>query len=478
MSTRSKIRHDVYGAPERQDAAVNLARGHRTIVWTIRNDHADALEDACAVAGLRVAQIAGTTEDVQRVAIVHAFQAGELDVLVSKPSVIGHGVNLQSADRMIFAGYDESYEAMHQAIRRAHRQGRVGQLDVYVLTTPEEEGVIHTLNVKAERWKEDAARQEQEFVSALGADLEAYRTGATMAAYVDVPDRLPEIQTEHFRLIHGDSIEVMGEMEPESVDMSVFSPPFSSLFTYSSETADMGNCSDDGEGEFNIHFAHFAERLCRVMKPGRVVALHLAQLVAFRARHGRKGIRDFRGTIIQAMEGAGFLYYGEFIIPKNPQAAAIRTKSERLQFSQFRRDSLESSPALNDYVLEFRKPGTQSAPVINDVSNEEWIRWASGVWGDIQETDVLSCHAARSEEDEKHVCPLQLSVIERCVRLWSNPGEIVFSPFGGIGSEPYTAIRQRRFGMAIELKAEYFKQAADNCYRAEAETHHQMRLSV
>lgn len=478
MSTRAQVRASIYDDPARMDAVVHLARHGRSIVWATRNNHADALEDALALAGLRVRQIAGTTPDDERVVIVRAFQAGELDVLVSKASVIGHGVNLQSADRMIFAGYDESYEAMHQAIRRAHRQGRAGRLDVFVPMAPEEEGTVYALQAKAARWAEDARRQQAEFVEALRGDLHAFRTGGEMTSYADTPDRLAPVETDHFRLIHGDSIEAMGDMEPDSVDLAVFSPPFASLFTYSSETADMGNCSDQGEEEFNIHFAHFAERLCRIMKPGRVVALHLAQLVAFRARHGRKGIRDFRGAVVRIMEEGGFHYYGEFVIPKNPQAAAIRTKSERLQFSQFRRDSLESSPALNDYVLEFRKPGAQAVPVVNDVSNEEWIRWASGVWGDINETDVLGYHQARGEQDEKHICPLQLTVIERCVRLWSNPGEVVFSPFAGIGSEPFTAIRQRRFGLGVELKAEYFRQAVANCERAESETYQQQALDL
>lgn len=469
MSARAQMRASLYSDHARNDAVVGLARGYRTIVWVTRNGHADAIEDAIARAGLLVRQIAGTTPDAERVSIVRDFQAGDLDVLVSKASVIGHGVNLQSADRMIFAGYDESYEAMHQAIRRAHRQGRSGRLDVFVLMAPEEEGTVSALQQKARIWYDDSQRQQAEFVDALRDDLSAYRTGARMETHMDLPQRLEPVETDHFRLIHGDCVEVMGEMEPESVDLAVFSPPFASLFTYSSETADMGNCSDQGMEEFNIHFAHFAARLHRVMKLGRVVALHLAQLIAFRARHGRKGVRDFRGAVIRIMEEAGFHYYGEFVIPKNPQAVAIRTKSERLQFSQFKRDSLESSPALNDYMLEFRKPGEQSVPVRNDVSNEEWIQWASGLWGDIRETDVLSYRQARGDNDEKHICPLQLTVIERCVRLWSNPGEVVLSPFGGIGSEPYTAIRQRRFGLGIELKAEYFQQAVDNCRRAEAE---------
>lgn len=476
MSQRSTIRHNLYGDTERTERAVELCHGAPSIVWAIRNEHADGLERALREAGLRVAQIAGTTADEDRVSILRDFQAGALDVLVSKPKVIGHGVNLQRAERMIFAGYDESYEALHQAIRRAHRQGRTGEVEVYLLVAPEERAVLAALRDKGQRWRDESERQEREFARALAGDLEAYHQGLTMATHTDTTERLPEARSKHYWLRHGDSIELMGEMEPESVDLSVFSPPFASLFTYSSEPADMGNCSDQATEEFNLHFTHFCERLFRVMKPGRVVCLHLAQLVAFRARHGRKGVRDFRGDVVRVMEDAGFHYYGEFVIPKNPQAVAIRTKSERLQFSQFKRDSLESSPALNDYVLEFRKPGKQAVPVLNDVSNEEWIRWASGVWDDIRETDVLSYQSARGEEDEKHICPLQLTVIERCVRLWSNPGEVVFTPFLGIGSEVYTAIRQRRVGWGVELKGEYYRQAVKNARAAVSETYHQGNL--
>jgi DNA modification methylase len=477
MSQRSRLRKAVYADGPRLDRIAELCIGS-TIVWATRNAHADAIEKHLTASGLRVVQIAGATPDEDRVKALRAFRAGTVDVLVSKPSVIGHGVNLQAAQSMVFAGYDESYESFHQAVRRAHRQGRVGQLSVHVLVTPEEVVVVRTLERKAAQWKVDSARQESEFVAALRGDLAAYHKGEKMTTLDETLEQLADVETGHFRLIHGDCVEQMALMEPDSVDMSIFSPPFASLFTYSSASADMGNCSDSGEVEFGLHFAHFADALLRVMKPGRVVALHLAQLIAFRARHGRKGLRDFRGATIATMEASGFIFYGEFVVPKNPQAVAIRTKSERLQFSQFKRDSLESSPALNDYVLEFRKPGTQAEPVKTDVSNEEWIRWASGVWGDIRETDVLSGYATRGQEDEKHICPLQLTVIERCVRLWTNPGEVVFSPFAGIGSEPYTAIRQRRFGLGIELKAEYFQQAADNCYRAESQTYHQGVLDL
>lgn len=476
MSQRSKIRQGLYADDNRMDRIVELARGHACIVWAKFNAHADALQDALATAGIKVRQIAGTTSDEDRVAIVRAFQAGDLDCIVSKASVIGHGVNLQRCDRMIFAAYDESYEAFHQAVRRAHRQGRVGQLEIFLPVTPDEDRIIRALETKGQRWRDDSARQEQEFARNLAADLMAYREGKAMSEKIDTAERLPAVQTDYYRLIHGDCIEEMDRLDADSMDLAVFSPPFSNLYTYSSETADMGNCQD-GTVEFNLHFAHFSDALLRVMKPGRVVCLHLAQLVSFRARQGRKGLRDFRGTVIDAMEDSGFLFYGEFVIPKNPQATAIRTKSERLQFSQFRRDSLESSPALNDFVLEFRKPGKQAVSVSPQVSNEEWIEWASGVWHGINESDVLSgWRRARGDDDEKHICPLQLEVIERCIRLWSNEGEVVFTPFLGIGSEAYQAIKLKRKAVGVELKAEYFAQAVCNCDMAVSETHDQLSL--
>jgi superfamily II DNA or RNA helicase/DNA modification methylase len=493
MSQRATLRGEAYADRRRIDAIVREAQGKRTVVWCLRNEQADAAEKALRASGLRVAQIAGTTLDQDRVRYVRAFVAGELDALVSKAKVIGHGVNLQQTERMIYAGYDESYETRHQTIRRGHRQGRKGSLDVVYLATPAEQQILATLNAKGCEWLENTSRQEAEFRRALSGDLAAYHSGAPMQVESESRHVHPPVETEFYRLIHGDSILHMAEtLESDSVDLAVFSPPFSSLFTYSSEAADMGNCSDQDTVEFNIHFEHFCRSLYRVMKPGRVVCLHLSQLIAFRARHGRKGLRDFRSDVIRVMENcfrgedgrtSGFYYYGEWVIPKNPQAVAIRTKTERLQFSQFKRDSLESSPALNDYVLEFRKPGAQAVPVKNDVTNEEWIKWASGVWEDIRESDVLSHRAARGDADEKHIAPLQLTVIRRCIRLYSNPGETVLTPFLGVGSEAYEAIKAGfegksapRFAVGIELKEEYYLQAVANAERAVSEALGQFRL--
>lgn len=476
LAERSHVLKDEYASDTRMRAILEHVKGKPSLVWVIRNKHGDDVERMLASSGIRVGQVAGATSEDERVRIIRAFNAGELDTIVSKASVIGHGVNLQRTQVMVFAGYNESYEAFHQAVRRAHRQGRTGTLKVVMLVAEPERRIIEALDKKAVQWKEDSRRQESSFREALAADIHAYHTGGTMLTTPEQSEREPSVETEHFTLINGDSIEAMGDMDENSIDLSVFSPPFASLFTYSSDVADMGNTSEHEDVEFDMHFAHFADALFRVMKPGRVVALHLAQIIAFRVRHGRKGVRDFRGRVINVMEDSGFHYYGEFVIPKNPQAVAIRTKSERLQFSQLRRDSLESSPALNDYVLEFRKPGKQAVRVLSDASNEEWISWASGAWTDINETEVLQHRQARADDDEKHLAPLQLEVIRRIIRLWSNPGEVVLSPFAGIGSEVYTAIKLKRYGLGVELKPEYFREAVKHCEDAVATTHHQLSL--
>jgi len=481
MSDRATIRRACDASPDRMGVVVHHAAKAPSIVWALRNSHADACEREIRAAGVKVAQIAGRTSDEDRVRIIREFQAGELDCIVAKPKVIGHGVNLQRADVMVFAAYNESYESHHQAVRRAHRQGRIGTLHVVMPMALEEQRVIATLRRKGAEWERTADEQEAAFTSALAGEVATYRdTGAVDATETHRRDqRMDSTRGEHYWLANDDSIRVMrDDMAPESVDLAVFSPPFSALFTYSSQPEDLGNCSEhDNDAEFSIHFAHFADALLRVMKQGRVVCLHLQQLIAFRAKHGRKGLRDFRGMVIGRMEAAGFHYYGEFVVSKNPQATAIRTKSERLQFTQFKRDSLESSPCLNDYVLQFRKPGKQAVKVLNDVSNDEWIRWASGIWGDIRESDVLQgWQKGRDPEDEKHICPLQLEVIRRCVRLWTNPGEIVFTPFAGIGSEVYVAIEQKRIGWGIELKPAYYRQAVCNADAAVERTHKQQDL--
>jgi len=280
-----------------------------------------------------------------------------------------------------------------------------------------------------------------------------------------------EVSGDGWTMKLGDSCERLTEVDDATVDLSVYSPPFSSLYTYSPSPRDIGNCGN--LTEFLAHYRYVISHVMRVTKPGRLTAVHLAQVATQLAKDGVIGITDLRGAVIAAYLAEGWVYHGDITVDKNPQAQAIRTHSKALLFVQMEKDSTWSRPALADYVLLFRKPGdniTPVTPVANgDVTREDWIRWASPCWYDIRESDTLNAAEGRSEADERHICPLQLPLIDRCVRLWSNPGELVLSPFGGIGSEGVGALRRSRRYLGIELKPSYFATAVSNLRRAEYE---------
>ena len=259
---------------------------------------------------------------------------------------------------------------------------------------------------------------------------------------------------DNWHLMLGDSCERMTEIPDNSVGLSVYSPPFSSLFTYSPSPRDLGNSSS--REEFIEHYGYIIRENLRITMPGRICAVHVQQVTTTKSTHGIIGLTDFRGQVIKAYMDNGWIFHGEVTIDKDPQAQA-------LMFVTKNRDSSMTRPALADYLLLFRKPGDNQVQIKNDVSNEEWIEWARPVWLDIRETNTLNVRVARDAEDERHICPLQLDFIERVIRLWSNPGETVFSPFAGIGSEPYTAIKLGRRGLGIELKPSYWRTAVNNC---------------
>jgi DNA modification methylase len=271
----------------------------------------------------------------------------------------------------------------------------------------------------------------------------------------------------NWSLMLGDSCERMAEIFSDSVYLSVSSPPFASLFTYSPSLRDLGNSAT--RAEFIQHYGFVIAELLRVTVPGRIACVHVQQVTTTKATHGYMGLTDFRGQVIQAYIDGGWIFYGEVTVNKDPQAQAIRTKAHALTFATKNRDSAGTRPALADYLLIFKKPGENAVPIKNDVSNDEWIEWAQPVWWDIRETRTLNVRPGREPADERHICPLQLDFIERCVRLWSNPGETVFDPFAGIGSTPYTAVKLGRRGLGIELKASYWQTAVDNLTRLEAD---------
>lgn len=316
---------------------------------------------------------------------------------------------------------------------------------------------------------------------------------------------------EGWRLLLGDSCERLAEIASSSVDLSVCSPPFASLFTYSPSLRDLGNCST--RSEFLEHYKFIIREQLRVTKPGRNACVHVQQVATKKAVDGYIGLTDFRGDVIRAFQAGGWIFYGEVTVWKNPQAQSIRTKAHALTFQSKNRDSAASRPALADYLLIFKKPGENAAPIPHEatrgeVTNDDWIEWASPIWYDageydheyddgdtpvgaiprppvsgsmlggkhlspvwttIRETNTLNERVAREDADERHLAPLQLDFIERCVRLWSNPGEMVLSPFAGIGSEGFVAVKLGRRFTGIELKSSYWRTAAGNLRRAEHE---------
>lgn len=299
-----------------------------------------------------------------------------------------------------------------------------------------------------------------------------------------------EARGEKWHLMLGDSCERMAEIPDNSIDLSVCSPPFASLFVYSPSLRDLGNSAS--RDDFLDHYRYIIREQLRITKPGRNACIHVQQLTTSKVTHGHIGLTDFRGDVIRAFVDEGWIFYGETTIWKDPQAQSIRTKAFSLAFQTKNRDSAGVRPALADYLLIFKKPGDNAVKIAHDptsgeVTNDDWIEWASPIWFDhgdggdlggehlapvwqgIRETDTLNVRAGRDPEDERHICPLQLSFIDRCVRLWSNPGETVFTPFAGIGSELYQSVKRGRRAIGIELKPSYWQTAVANMRRLDEE---------
>lgn len=273
-----------------------------------------------------------------------------------------------------------------------------------------------------------------------------------------------------WQLAHEDCITHMAGLDDATFDFAVFSPPFPALYAYTDKAEDIGN-SEDLKSETKIHLSFFYRQFARLIKPGRVVMVHVAQIPRMK-RAGGQGMSDFRGLNIRLGERAGLVYEYDWIVPKNPQAQAIRTKSRELQFVGLERDRAKSRGSLPDYLIKFVAPGENAVPVRDEgedvqVSRNDWIQWAESAWYGIRETETLNVKEGRGDDDVKHICPLQLPVINRLVRLYTNPGELVFSPFAGIGSEGFEAVKLGRCFYGCEIKDEYVEAARQNLIRAE-----------
>ena len=450
---------------EKVEAALALVKQSDApcLIWCGLNPEQDALRKALPDA----VSVQGSDDEDDKETRLTDFIQGRSSVLITKPRIAGFGLNMQHCSRMIFVGLGDSYEQYYQAIRRCYRFGQTKPVDVHIIVSEDEVDIVQ--NVK--RKETEAQAVASDLIEHMR-DLEREEIGVTTKQTQDIIRR--KANGERWTMYNGDCVEVMETLEPESVDLSVFSPPFSALFTYTNSEHDIGNCS--GRDEFLKHFAFAVKELHRVTKPGRLACVHLAQVASTLVTHGVIGVIDLRGKVIDLFIESGFVYHGDITIDKDPQAQAIRTHAKALLFVQLKKDASWLRPALADYILVFRKPGENAEPIHPDISNEDWIEWARPIWYGIRESDTLNVREATGDKDERHICALQLSTIERCIRLWSNKGDTVLSPFGGIGSEGYQAIRHGRHYIGIELKPEYYETAIKNLKRAEVDKLDQQEL--
>jgi hypothetical protein len=468
------------------------------LIWCELNDEGGALEKAIPGA----VQVSGSDTTAFKEDRMRDFSEGRLRVLISKPAICGFGMNWQHAARMASVGIDHSHEKWYQCVRREWRFGQTRPVHAHVIHTPQEAPIVRSL-------KEKEARAETMAEEMIGLMNSREQVGAIQEA----TDRETETYRRdvargaNWELRLGDCVEGLREVEDDSVGYSVFSPPFASLYTYTNSQRDMGNCR--GQDDFVEHFRFAVRELHRVLMPGRLLSFHCMDLPLGKARDGVIGLRDFRGELIRLFEAEGFVLHSQVVIWKDPVTAMQRTKAIGLLHKQLVKDSALSRQGIPDYLVTMRKRGDNPVPVVGRLAEyhgtdqweissplppcdgtrdelptnqrqsiEIWQRYASPVWMDINPSRTLQYTSAREEADERHICPLQLDVIERGVQLWSLPGDLILSPFAGIASEGYVSVLRGRRFLGFELKESYWKQGCHNLRRAETEAGQQSLFSL
>ena len=430
---------------------VNSDPNESWLIWCHLNDEAALLAELIPGA----VNVQGSDSPESKAKNLLGFAHGDVRVLVSKPKIAGFGMNWQHCARMAFVGLDDSFEKFYQAVRRCYRFGQKRSVKVHMFTAENEGQILENLKRKEVQHHEMSKKMIEHMKDIMNNEL---------AGQTSITDEYREdtYTGEGFTLHLGDCVKWSRRMPDNSVDYSVFSPPFADLFVYSNSDHDMGNCKDDDEFAAQLQF--LIAELFRVIKPGRNVSFHCMNLPTTKMRQGFIGLRDFRGTLIRAFQDAGFIYHSEVCIWKDPVVAMQRTKALGLLHKTIRENSTMSRMGLPDYVVTMRKPGDCEERVTHgdDLPVKMWQKYASPIWDDINQGRTLNKMPARDENDEKHMCPLQLDVIERCIHLWTNKGDVVFSPFTGIGSEGYCAIKMGRKFIGTELKPQYWELAHQN----------------
>ena len=462
------------------------------IIWVKQNEEADYLRQHIPDA----IEVRGNDSPERKESLLLGFAKNEFRVLITKAKIAQYGLNYQNCRNQIFASLDFSFESLYQAIRRSYRFGQKNEVNVYVITTDTMQNVIQAISTKQKQFE----KMQQKMAEYSLQNIETGNTERIARKYETKRGDMWEARL-------GDCVQLIQDVPDESVDFSVFSPPFAELYTYSDELEDMGNSRD--YSEFLTAFNYLTKELFRVIRSGRNVAIHCMDLPIQKGKHGFIGLRDFSGLILRAMCGisdeersvidevrgglmraekmgaineitysimsgwlqkkeaemaahAGFIYHSRVTIWKNPVTEMQRTKALGLLHKQLKKDATMSRVGIPDYVLVFRKDGDRENPVSVDIPVDTWQKWASPVWMDIDYGDTLNRNEAREEKDEKHICPLQLPTIERLIGLYTNPGDLVFTPFGGIFSEIYQAVKMGRRGLGFELKKQYFDVGTKN----------------
>jgi DNA modification methylase len=449
---------------------VGMEPDEQWLVWCDLNDESNKLKSLIPDAS----DVKGSDKTEYKEKCLIGFKTGDPKHLVSKPSICGFGMNYQHCARMAFVGLSDSFEQMYQARRRILRFGQKRQVHIHVITAESEGAVV--ANIK--RKERDADEMYRQIIQNMS-EHELYK----QAKETTVEYQEDKIEGQNFTAYLGDSCERLKEIESDSIGLSVFSPPFPGMYAYLSSNRDIGN--NMNSYDLLSHLDHLTPELYRVLMPGRNVAIHITQEVLFKKDVGYSGLFDFRSAYIAHMVRHGFQFKSERFIDKDPQLKSMRTRDVGLAMKTAASDSAKLTGTMPDILLQFTKPGENTVPIralknhptdpsLDNpdgwMTTDEWIEWASGVWygyhrinkGGIRETDVLQVRSAKDDKDEKHLCPLQIGVIERCVKLWSAPDDIVLSPFMGIGSEGATALKHDRKFIGIELKPSYFKVAVQN----------------